>query len=540
MAKLPLERSDDRVGAGDRDDIPVDRRALNKGGIAGGHRPGEARKMNSPISKAEILNFTPASARRSVRGGLQPQQVSYLSLLIDFVLFAAAGAIAWATTVDGTSLAIEAASSFAQMLVVFLICCRVAKLHDPLQLLHMSALERLPRVALCAGLPAAIPLATTLPFMMAGATEVSGFVSWLLVFEAAAVGLALTAHGFFDAMKPVLSKRILARQRIAVVGAGESAARLIRWIERTAPGMAEIIGVFDDRDRERIGASTLAHQVRGNTADLIELYKSAAFERIVIALPHSAEDRLLHLLRKLRRLPVDIVLGPDLMGFNMPEQEMAEVAGLNLLSLAHRPIREPQRLLKSSFDLAIAAGMVLLLSPLLLGIAVAIKLDSNGPVLFRQRRQGLGDRLFNVLKFRTMYTDLGDPRGANQTKRDDPRITRVGAILRKTSLDELPQLFNVLLGDMSLVGPRPHTPHMLIGDKRHSELVAEYSFRHRVKPGITGLAQVAGHRGAVDTPDQLRARVDLDLYYIDHWSLWLDIKILFRTALVCLSRHNAF
>jgi Undecaprenyl-phosphate glucose phosphotransferase len=329
-------------------------------------------------------------------------------------------------------------------------------------------------------------------------------------------------------------------QRIAVVGSGESAARLIRWVELTAPGLFEIIGVFDDRDSRRTVSSSVAHKIRGNTTDLIELYKSAAFDKIVIALPHSAEARLLHLLRTLRRLPVDIVLAPDLMGFNSLEQETAEVAGLKLLSLANRPIREPQRILKAGIDVVTAALALTLLSPLFFGVALAIRLNSDGPILFRQRRQGLGDRLFDVYKFRTMYCDMGDPAGMHQTKRGDPRVTRVGAILRKTSLDELPQLFNVIRGEMSLVGPRPHSPYMLIGDKRHFEIVSEYSFRHRVKPGITGLAQVNGYRGAVDTPDQLKARIDLDLYYIDHWSLWLDIKILCRTAVVCFSGLNAF
>jgi polysaccharide biosynthesis protein PslA len=183
---------------------------------------------------------------------------------------------------------------------------------------------------------------------------------------------------------------------------------------------------------------------------------------------------------------------------------------------------------------------LLALSPLLILVSVLIRLDSSGPILFRQPRQGLGDTLFNVYKFRTMYQDRGDTRGQQQTQRDDPRVTRIGALLRRTSIDELPQLLNVLRGEMSLVGPRPHTPHMLVGDKRIFDIIDEYSFRHRVKPGITGLAQVKGFRGAVDTPEHLRTRIDYDLYYIDHWSLWLDLKIIFRTAFICFSGANAY
>jgi polysaccharide biosynthesis protein PslA len=498
--------------------------------------------MHTPSRKLEILGLSspPASARRP--GRLQPQQLSYLSVMIDLGLFLGAGFLSW------TVAAIPAADIYRLMTlgitgtacIIFLGCCRLLRVHDPLLLLHTTAMSRMSRMILCTGFPLLIPLGMSLLFVGSGEAEVHHLISWLLWFEAIAVSSTVVAHGFFQIVRPTLSERILARQRVAIIGSGESASRLIKWVELTAPGLFEIIGVFDDRGSRRTLSSTVAHQIRGSTADLVELYKSAAFDKVVIALPHSAEARLLDLLRSLRVLPVDIVLAPDLMGFNAADQETAEMAGLRLLSLAHRPIREPQRLIKTAIDFSAASFALLFLSPLLLLIAGLIRLNSQGPILFRQRRQGLGDRLFDVFKFRTMYCDLGDPNGAKQTTRGDPRVTRVGAFLRKTSLDELPQLLNVLRGEMSLVGPRPHTPHMLIGDKKHYEIVSEYSFRHRVKPGITGLAQVNGCRGAVDTPDQLKARVDLDLYYIDHWSLWLDIKILWRTAFVCFSGRNAF
>ena len=498
--------------------------------------------MHSPSRKLELLGLASPVARRGQTGRLQPQQLSYISLVIDLGLFIGAGAAAWfvASVPAADIYRLMAIGITGMACIIFLGFGRSLRVHDPLLLLHTTAISRMPRMIVCTGLPLLFPLAMSLLFARSAESEVHHLISWLLWFELIAMSATVVAHGFFQLLRPMLSERVLARQRVAIIGAGESAARLIKWVELTAPGLFEIIGVFDDRDNRRTVSSSVAHKIRGNTGDLIELYKSAAFDKIVIALPHSAEERLLFLLRTLRRLPVDIVLAPDLMGFNAAEQETAEVAGLKLLSLAHRPIREPQRLVKSAIDFAVATSAILLLSPLLLAIAAAIKLDSDGPILFRQRRHGLGDRLFDVLKFRTMYCNLGDPHGANQTKRDDPRVTRVGALLRRTSLDELPQLFNVLRGEMSLVGPRPHSPYMLIGDKRHYEIVSEYSSRHRVKPGITGLAQVSGYRGAVDTADQLKARIDLDLYYIDHWSLWLDFKILCRTAAVCASGLNAF
>ncbi len=498
--------------------------------------------MHSPLKKPSVFALSSVAMDAGASGRIQPQQLGYLSLIIDFALYAGSGLAAWhwVGPAPADILKLMALSTVALTFVIFVACTRAFKVHDPLVLLHAPALPRISKAVVCAGLPALIPLIASLPLLRSDEPAVDHYIAWLTSFELLAVLSAFLAHTAFQVLRPRLEQNLFTPQRIAVVGSGESASRLIRWVELTTPGLFEVIGVFDDRHSRRTLESDVAHKIRGNTGDLIELYKSHAFEKIVIALPHSAEARLLHLLRTLRRLPVDIVLAPDLMGFNSAEQETSEIAGLKLLSLANRPIREPQRLLKAGIDFVTAGLALVTLSPLMLVIALAIRIDSDGPILFRQRRQGLGDRLFDVYKFRTMYCDLGDPAGANQTRRRDPRITWIGSFLRKTSLDELPQLFNVLRGEMSLVGPRPHSPHMLIGDKRHFEIVSEYSFRHRVKPGITGLAQVSGYRGAVDTPDQLKARIDLDLYYIDHWSLWLDFKILCRTALVCASGFNAF
>jgi putative colanic acid biosynthesis UDP-glucose lipid carrier transferase len=498
--------------------------------------------MRSPIRQSGTLGLSSAPIEFRATGHLQPQNLGYLSLLLDVALFTGAGFLAkpWTAAAPSELFRMMQFVAIALTLMVFVGLCRIVRAHDPLTLLHSRALPRVSKMVLCFALPLAIPLAISLPFLRGGDPEVRRFASWLICFETFSIGLGFFAHSLFQISLPVLARTLFTRQRIAIVGSGVSAERLIRWVELSAPGLFDVIGVFDDRERRRTQDSTIAYKIRGSTADLMELYKSSAFDKVVIALPHSAESRLLDLLRRLRQLPVDIVLAPDLMGFHVADEKTAEMAGLKLLSLAHRPIREPQRLLKGAIDIVAAGLLLLVLSPLLLTVAVAIKLDSPGDILFRQRRQGLGDRLFDVYKFRTMHADLGDPMGRNQTKRSDPRITRLGAFLRKTSLDELPQLLNVLSGEMSLVGPRPHSPHMLIGDKRHYEIVAEYSFRHRVKPGITGLAQVSGYRGAVDTPDHLQARIDLDLYYIDHWSLWMDFNILCRTAIVCLSGMNAF
>jgi Undecaprenyl-phosphate glucose phosphotransferase len=333
----------------------------------------------------------------------------------------------------------------------------------------------------------------------------------------------------------------LTGHRVAIVGSGEPAQRLVEWLQANAADIVQVVGVFDDRrgrEPDRVG---LSHLIRGTTQDLVDYYRQAPLDKIIIALPHHAEERLLSVLQRLKQLPVDISLAPDLVGFRVPQSSAdAEMAGLQMMSLAQRPLRASQRFIKDIFDRAIAAVLLVVIGPLLIGIALAVKLTSPGPVFFRQERYGLGNRSIRVLKFRSMRTDMQDLGGARQAQRNDPRVTPLGAFLRRASLDELPQLINVLKGDMSLVGPRPLPVQMRVQDRLNYEIVAEYSFRHRVKPGITGWAQVKGHRGAVETAEGLQSRVTCDLYYIDHWSLWLDLKILLLTGTVCAFGKNAF
>ena len=196
--------------------------------------------------------------------------------------------------------------------------------------------------------------------------------------------------------------------------------------------------------------------------------------------------------------------------------------------------------MKTIEDRVLATFMLVALLPLLAIIAVAIKLDSRGPVLFKQRRYGFNDNLIQVVKFRTMHTDMVDADAERLTTKGDDRVTRVGRLLRATSLDELPQLLNVLAGDMSLVGPRPHALAAKAGGKPYEQAVQHYASRHRVKPGITGWAQVNGWRGETDTVEKLRKRVEHDLYYIDNWSIWLDLLIIARTAAVPFGDRNAY
>ncbi|MBI3517663.1 MAG: exopolysaccharide biosynthesis polyprenyl glycosylphosphotransferase, partial [Proteobacteria bacterium] len=210
------------------------------------------------------------------------------------------------------------------------------------------------------------------------------------------------------------------------------------------------------------------------------------------------------------------------------------------MRVVDRPLSHWRYVAKLLEDRILAAIALVLLSPVLAAIALAIRLDSPGPVLFRQKRHGFNNTEFQVYKFRSMKVEQSDALGARQAARNDTRITKLGAFLRKSSLDELPQLFNVLRGDMSIVGPRPHPIGMRTGNRLCEDIVDEYAHRHRVRPGITGWAQVKGFRGATETPTQLQRRVELDLHYIDHWSIVFDLKIILLTAFAVLRRENAF
>ncbi len=227
---------------------------------------------------------------------------------------------------------------------------------------------------------------------------------------------------------------------------------------------------------------------------------------------------------------------PDIFAFRMIHHGMAELAGTPLLELSVRPLSRSSRLLKAWLDISVATLLLLLAGPVMLVLAAGVRLSSPGPVIFRQLRQGWDGRPFEVWKFRSMYLHDTD-RFPQQTARGDPRITPLGAFMRRTSLDELPQLFNVLQGRMSMVGPRPHA---LAHNAQYQDLIPNYLQRHRVKPGITGWAQVNGLRGETDTLEKMRKRVEFDLYYIQHWSLWLDLSIIAQTCVIVLFDRDAF
>ena len=325
-------------------------------------------------------------------------------------------------------------------------------------------------------------------------------------------------------------------RNIAIVGASGQAKHLVERLRREEAPWKRIIGIFDDR-RTRITEEIDGFPVLGNLDDLVSYVRRGHVQDVVITLPWSADSRLIDIISKLRALPVHIYLGSDLIGYHFQQHREQQLAGMSVLEIASAPLTGWSGILKRVEDRVISIAALLLLSPLMMLIAIAIRLDSPGPVLFRQKRYGFNNEVIVVYKFRSMYHNRPPETGVPQATRNDPRVTRVGRFLRRTSLDELPQLFNVIRGEMSLIGPRPHAVEH---NKKYAVLIGDYHWRHKVKPGITGWAQVNGFRGETDTLEKMRLRFEHDVYYIENWSLWFDVKILVMTAFIGWTSRNAY
>ena len=325
-------------------------------------------------------------------------------------------------------------------------------------------------------------------------------------------------------------------RNMVIVGAGEQAEKLLAHLDTAREPWIRILGIFDDRV-DRIGPTVAGQPVLGTLDDLLGFAREHRVDDIIITLPWSADERLFGIINTLMELPVHVRLGSDLVGFMYPRGTSSFIGGVPMLDVVAEPLAGWKFVVKALEDRILSAILLILVAPLLLVISVAIKLESTGSVLFRQGRYGFNNEVFPVYKFRTMRHDRPPEEGVPQARRNDPRVTRVGAFLRRTSLDELPQLFNVLQGTMSLVGPRPHPVPL---NEEYAAIIDGYFRRHRVKPGITGWAQVNGLRGETEIPEKMEARVEYDIYYIENWSLLFDLQILGMTLYVVCTGKNAY
>ncbi|MCI0558529.1 MAG: undecaprenyl-phosphate glucose phosphotransferase [Nitrososphaera sp.] len=326
-------------------------------------------------------------------------------------------------------------------------------------------------------------------------------------------------------------------RNIVIVGTGDQALRLCEHIAQKREPWNRVVGVLDDRaDEDRVSPPTPRFPVSGSVDRLLGFARDHRVDDIIVSMPLSTNERLFSLVRKLRELPVNIHFTCDLEGFKCGPARFSHIDGVPLIGVAQKPLSGWNLIAKEIEDKVVAGITILVLLPVFVLIALAIKLDSTGPVLFRQRRHGFNNEVFAVFKFRTMDHNWSE-QTVPQARRNDPRVTRVGRLLRRTSLDELPQLFNVLEGSMSLVGPRPHAlPH----NNEYAKSIPGFFSRHRIKPGMTGWAQVNGLRGETDCPEKMSKRVEYDLYYIENWSLLFDLQILIKTLFVGFVHKNAY
>jgi Undecaprenyl-phosphate glucose phosphotransferase len=359
---------------------------------------------------------------------------------------------------------------------------------------------------------------------------------WFAIWMVMSFACMLLARGIMHWQLEQWRHAGLLKIRVAVVGANESSAHFLRHLLSLTDEDFQLVGVYDER-RTRLPESFEGQPIAGGVDDLVRRFREEPIDEIVIAVPWRASARIAELVKQLKTLPVNVRLCPEAVAYELPYRGYGSFTGVPMLDIFERPLTGWGWLVKAAEDRLLAAVGLVIVLPLMGLIAMLVKLDSAGPVFFAQKRYGFNNNEFTVLKFRTMVTDAGADGDVPQARRNDPRVTNVGAFLRRTSLDELPQLFNVLKGDMSLVGPRPHA---VAHNEKFADLIDDYLSRHKVKPGITGWAQVNGLRGEVDTPAKIQQRVHYDLYYIDNWSLLLDLKILLLTLFVGFIHRNAY
>lgn len=330
------------------------------------------------------------------------------------------------------------------------------------------------------------------------------------------------------------------KRRTVIVGGGHDAEALIASIRESAGADVNLLGLFDDRSDERSPESVASVPKLGRVADLIEFARQTRVDLVIVSMPLSAEKRVLEMLTQLWVLPVDIRLSAHMSKLRFTSRAYSYVGDVPVFDLADRPISDWNLVFKWLFDKLVALVALALLSPVMIATAILIKLDSPGPVFFRQKRHGFNNELIEVFKFRSMRTEMADPTASRQVTKDDPRVTRVGRFIRKTSIDELPQFFNSLAGSLSLVGPRPHAVAAQSHNLLYTEVVDGYFARHKVKPGVTGWAQINGWRGEMDTNEKIRMRTEYDLFYIENWSMLFDLKILLLTPVRLLNTENAY
>jgi Undecaprenyl-phosphate glucose phosphotransferase len=474
----------------------------------------------------------PASAQRPTRLISQPTVIA-VALTLDVATIFATGLLSFALWFDGALApgAILAMAAIAACVPVVLKSRWAYTIPALSSVAHQTA-----EIAFALF----IAISAFIIVNLVAGVDIGPMRSWALHW----FGLALAAC---VAERLVLS-RLLANwshagrmaRRTVIVGGGKPTFDLIERLDRTGSNAIQILGIFDDRDKYRSPEQVGRYAKLGRFEDLEAFCREQRVDLLIIALPTVAEERILHILKMLWVLPIDVRIAALGSKLKLRSRAYNYIGDVPFLPVFDKPMSDWSVAIKSIEDRTLAALGLLALSPLLALIALVVKLDSRGPVFFRQKRYGFNNDPIGVYKFRSMYVDQCDAGATKLVTKGDPRVTRVGAFLRKSSLDELPQLINVLKGELSLVGPRPHAMQAKADGRIYDEVVEGYFARHKVKPGITGWAQVNGWRGETDTLEKIEQRVAHDIYYIENWSTWLDLKILVMTPLALFTTKNAY
>jgi Undecaprenyl-phosphate glucose phosphotransferase len=384
-----------------------------------------------------------------------------------------------------------------------------------------------------------IAFATTFLFLLAAAFSLKISIEysrvWMVSFAIGTCTATMLSRLVAARVVGGLADRRVFSRNVVILGAGEQARKLLTHIEIARPRFVSVLGLFANGPHDLADSR---YPTLGRPDELASYIRDNDVDDVIISLPWSADEQITSLVSNLRELPVNVYLGSDLVGFRLPLRPPPDHFGeMPLVEVMGRPLAGWGVVGKAALDYGFGIILTVLLLPVMMLIAIAIKLESKGPVLFRQERYGFVNRVFHIYKFRTMIHAPVCEKTTVQATRNDPRVTRLGRLLRRLSLDELPQLFNVLGGTMSLVGPRPHA---VDHNEAYSQVIRGYFARHRVKPGLTGLAQVNGCRGETKTVEQMEARVRYDIYYVENWSLLFDLKILVKTFIICLTGRNAY
>jgi putative colanic acid biosynthesis UDP-glucose lipid carrier transferase len=393
--------------------------------------------------------------------------------------------------------------------------------------------------------------------LLAAGTDI--VTSWMVLLAILALcGYATNSLHYFDTrvllawalVTPVLQwlavwagqevlRRFAARPEVrrsaVVVGAGPLGVKVSRALAESHDQGVDFVGYFDDRTDERLHGEAIDDRL-GTLRDLAPYVRAQGIKEVYITLPLGSQPRIVELLEQVQGTTASIFFVPDVFGISIIQGRLQDMNGVPVVGICETPFTGTNELVKRVSDIVLAALILVLISPLLLAIAIGVKLSSPGPVIFKQRRNGLDGEEITVYKFRTMRV-MDDGEVVPQATKGDPRITPFGAFLRRTSMDELPQFVNVLQGRMSIVGPRPHA---VAHNEQYRQMIKAYMVRHKVKPGITGWAQVNGLRGETETVEKMRQRVEYDLEYLRNWSLGLDLQIIVRTARLVLFDRNAY